>query len=373
MGETSREINSAAILLSRQPLRPCALTPWVAKVVEAVSWLKHQNITLVSSLGMQTWEMITAAGSLCGVPLRLVVEAPDASLAEYSKKVAADFDLIEGKYEVVPVSRQLVNHVQNEDVRHRRDLAVIDAADLLIPVSIRPDGFMIDAVAEAQKNGRQVIRDFDAGPPGRSAKLAYDLSGLQLNPELDEFADRYLIHWTRATNDPWPDERPIDFYRAILESARYPRTGFDTLCHILDTGVLRGSPRHMPENTPCVSFTALSPREIIPLMRWRARYTQMSFEPYGIGIPIGLAPELGIRPVRYYQSCESTPDSVPTWITQSAGAKSDWRQEHEYRHRGDLNLARIDPELLVPFCLDRTEANLVRARFGLRVIPLSAD
>ena len=49
-GRFPPEPTTAAIVLSRQPLRPCGLTPWVTKVVEAATWIRQQNLTLLSSL-----------------------------------------------------------------------------------------------------------------------------------------------------------------------------------------------------------------------------------------------------------------------------------------------------------------------------------
>ncbi|MCM2272625.1 MAG: hypothetical protein NDJ18_08750, partial [candidate division Zixibacteria bacterium] len=60
----------AAILLSRQPLRPCGATPWVRNTVAAVRSLKERDLRICGSVGMQTWELITASAALEAVPLR---------------------------------------------------------------------------------------------------------------------------------------------------------------------------------------------------------------------------------------------------------------------------------------------------------------
>ena len=108
-------------------------------------------------------------------------------------------------------------------------------------------------------------------------------------------------------------------------------------------------------------------------MRWRARYRQMSFEPYGVGIRREIALSAGIESVQYVDrlSASSAPDDKG-WLRQSRGQKSDWRQEKEYRYRGDFALRQIKPEGLVLFCRTNDEAERLRQSFGLKVIPFVA-
>ena len=105
-------------------------------------------------------------------------------------------------------------------------------------------------------------------------------------------------------------------------------------------------------------------------MRWRSRYSQMSFEPYGLGIRKQLAFQLGVMPVRYYdRKSEPLPGDVPIWLTQSIGEKSDWRQEREYRHLRDFQLDEIPDDDLILFCHAREDAASLEAKFRLPVIP----
>jgi hypothetical protein len=126
----------------------------------------------------------------------------------------------------------------------------------------------------------------------------------------------------------------------------------------------------MPEQTATVSFTGLSPIEALPLMRWRARYRRMSFEPYGIGIDRSIAVEHGIDEVQYHGLCEYPASDVPRrWLLQSVGREGDWRQEREYRHLGDFDLHRVPREGVVLFCHHADEVDLLKRETELRVIP----
>jgi hypothetical protein len=125
----------------------------------------------------------------------------------------------------------------------------------------------------------------------------------------------------------------------------------------------------MPGNVPVVSLSDLSPVEVIPLMRWRARYRQMSFEPYGIGIERQVALEHGICPVRYYdRENGELPAAENIWLSQSAGTKGNWTAEREYRHRGDFNLGAIPRNKLLLLCHTAAEADQIEMETGIRAV-----
>ncbi len=104
-------------------------------------------------------------------------------------------------------------------------------------------------------------------------------------------------------------------------------------------------------------------------MKWRARYAEMSFEPYGVGIRKEKASKLGIRPVIYYEGAKPAEFASTPWLCQSVGTKTDWRQEAEYRHHGDLTLD-ISPQDIVLFCKTAKEANQLKLEFGIPAINL---
>jgi len=349
-----------AILLSRQPLRPTGASAWVRQSLRAVRWLHDRQSGLVSSVGMQTWELLTALASDLRMPVLLVI--PACSRDDFWREcdqAMADFNLKPGLTEFGPAlaeggADRAVNLL-------RRDRLVVEKADILLPLSLRTNGNMVSLLTEAESTAHKVDRRFEIGCPGRASGLKYNLCGEPLNPALDEATGRYLIHWTRGTSNPWPGERKISLYRAVIQSTRWPRSAFDTLKRIASMRKLVASGRHMPDRTPTVSFSGLAPQEVIPLMRWRARYGEMSYEPFGIGIERSLAAELGIREVHY---CDGrSRRRVPVderWCWQSSGTITDWRAEKEYRYRGDLKLDGIPAESLALFCMTAAEAEELR-------------
>ena len=360
----------AAILLSRQPLRPNGQTPWVKQVVAAVTWLKVHDYGLVGSIGIQTWELITALAVREKLPVRLFVPVTDpGEFDSECDSLTYQFDLDPKLTEFVPVfgSEKAPSSVS---LMTRRDRLIVKQAQLLVPVSVREDGGMSNLITVARAFGRELVTDFEIGYEDRTSPLAADFSGHPVNPELQNIKRDYIIHWTRAANGPWPDERLVDFYRAIFASTSWPRSGLETLRRVAGQKRIIASFRHMPAGVATVSFSSLSPREVIPLMTWRARYHQMSFEPYGIGFGRKAAESAGIQPVIYSENANDSGDENERWRRQTKGRVTDWRQEEEYRIRGDFSFGSVRPEDVVLFCKTPQEAELLRRELPYRVVPM---
>jgi len=359
---------SAAILLSRQPLRPSGQTPWVRQVGRAVERIRADGGRVLTSVGLQTWELTAVAAAAADVPQTLYLPDRERERAEHWISTLG-LDPARDRVALVPGE----GPTTTREFMERRDHLICQHADRLYPVSIRPTGTMARLVEQARGNGRAIIDDFTVPHSDRPSPLKYTLSPERLNPEADWIGRDCLIHWTRTANRAWPDERLYDYYHAIIQSSTYPHSAFDTLVHILSTGVLRGSARHMPAQIPTVSFTGLPPSESIPLMRWRARYSEMSFEPYGVGIRRSAAASMGLRPVRYFDPHRTQPTPGDRWLTQSIGRHTDWRGEREYRCRGDLALHDVTESDLVAFCNTPDEARKITARTGVRAVSVFSE
>jgi len=356
----------ASLLLSRQALRPDGTTPWVQACAKAVGWLKSKQYGIVSSTGMQTWELATALASMQKVPLRLFVpvEAEREMIvarATYTLHFALDREWVE--FIAIEGGEDRMRSMA------KRDAAVVEKSDLLVPISVRPDGGMAELLKAAETNGRKAERRFEVpyDPGDEPRKMEVDVEGV--SEELRDFGDDYVIDWTRATSHAWPDERLIEYYGDVVKSQSWARSGFLTLRRILDTGRLIASSRHMPARVATVSFSGLRPFEVLPLMKWRARYGQMTFEPYGIGIARELAFRIGIWPVKYYDRQDTLAmDPKQVWLWQSRGIISDWTVEREFRHRGDLMLRMIAADAIVLFCHTPVEAEELRRLYPYRVV-----
>ncbi len=356
----------AAILISRQSLRPSGQTPWVASTVKAISWVKANDLSLNSSVGMQTWELVTALASHDRIPLTLYIPSR-FNQSNSSDEITRQFAPAADHVEFIPV------HTAEKDSKEQeltaRDTQVVSDADVLLPISVRPGGHMHKLIDEARAQGKQIVEEFTVSWKQPREEIISHFDQCSINPEIDVYSSGYLIHWTRTPHGQWPGERAIDYYLEMSQCERFPRSAFDTLRRIVRDGRLLASPRHMPSNIPTVAFSALAPRDLIPLMRWRARYAEMSFEPYGIGIRKENASKLGIRPAIYYAGSKPAEFESSPWLCQSIGTRTDWRQEAEYRHQGDLTL-NISPRDIILFCKTAEEAEQLKLEFGIPAVNL---
>jgi hypothetical protein len=252
---------------------------------------------------------------------------------------------------------------------HARDQNVMTAADVLIPIAVRPDGTMARLWEQERHRGKTIVDEFQTQKRSPAIKHAYQVSADQLNPDLRQLDGDYVTHYTRTANGPWPHENLLDYYRAVAASDTYPRQAAATLANIIVTGRIVASALHMPSNIPTVSFTTLRPTEVLPLIRWRSRYGQMSFEPYAVAIESDWARKLGIVPVEYHRrgGYAGVPDDL-AWRCQSVGIKSDWRRERESRCRGDCDLTALPSDAMLLLTRFRQEADKLSSATGLRAI-----
>ncbi len=100
-------------------------------------------------------------------------------------------------------------------------------------------------------------------------------------------------------------------------------------------------------------------------MKWRSRYRQMSFEPYGIGFERAWALSHGIRPVRYLDGESKDQEPGEPWLYQSAGVKGNWRPENEYRYRGDFDFSAVSRDKLIAYCLYERESRQITKEFAI--------
>lgn len=359
---------SAAILLSRQALRPSGTTAWIKQSVAAVRWVKNHQMTLCSSWGTQTWELLTALASMEKIPLIIFLPVTGDDFQQLKQFITIQFELDSKLIRFVPICRE--RKISKESRWHQRDQAVFKAADILVPVSLRPDGFMNHCLHQQKLPGQIIETGFLIDYGKRKRSLSYRLPVKDINPRLHRIKDKYLIHWTRTTNMAWPTEKLIDYYRAVIESNDYPRSAFNTLINILMTRKIVASVKNMPSKTPTVSFSALHPVEVLPLIKWRARFRHMSFEPYGVGIEKNHAYSMGVLPVHYYDREKDRPQAVNYfWLLQSIGRKTDWQAEKEFRCLGDFDFSAVAKRWLCVFCYTPEEADIIKRKTKIRPIP----
>ncbi len=357
--------HTAALLVSRQPLQPCGETPWVRACLDAVEWLRSRQYILIGSTGLMFWDIILTAALDARLPVRLVIPI----YGRINKESA--IDRLYSQFDLHSCSFISVDCVYDKDKNkslRMRDTMVVNRADTLIPVSIRPGGFFERVVSN---NPSKIEDRFRVPYLKRKSRISYSPSKRALEPKSLEEASTCIIHWTRTTHSPWPTEKMSDFCRALMHGKRYPRTAWDSLCNILSEKRIVAGDKNMPGKHRCVCFTGAQLSSFIHLMSWRKRCCHMSFEPYGIGIRSDFATKIGICPVVYCRPKQRDRlDTKTPWLIQSAGSIGNWRLEQEFRKSGDLDLSRLPGDALVCFCSNRLEARNLSERFGVKAYHL---
>lgn len=314
------------ILNSQQHLYPHGGQSWIQQTVAAVKWLKSQDCRLFLTTGAPTWELL-----------------------EFLARV-----------EELPVD--LYSQDECETVVQLHQRMILDA-DIILPVSIRPNGKLASLLSASscdKKTDRRFSVTYEKEIQ-RDNRYQFEKG----TPSLPFQADQYLYHWTRTARDGWPDLNRDDYFRQIIGSDSFPFTAMHTLYRILESRLVLASSRHMRKNCSAVSFTVLTPEEMISRMKWRRRYREMSFEPYGIGILKSWATSQGVREVKYLERSGSLKvEDSERWLLQGAGRNHEWLPEREYRAQGDLNLPTHSPEL-VAITYHAQEAHEISNRYSI--------
>lgn len=331
----------AAILNSRQSKFPLGSDRWVVSTGRAVASLHERDWALVTSLGLKTWELSLAFAARLGLPAIIIIPEQIDERASFMADICRRFGL-SGERTAFGFLEE-PSGIRPKKTWPVRDAAVAQLADRLLPVSIRPGGKMA-ALVEA--NRHKV--DFTFGTPydtGTRPRPRYDAA--ILNPAIDW--KKWLIHFTRSSDGPWPDETDLDFYSGIIASTEeYCRSARRTLAHILKTGTIRGSAARIRGGFSVVPLAEVTPDSVSCLFRYRPRLLNPGLEPFGIAVTRQAAASLGIRPVLYGTPdlYDRLPKEAQPFFQHRGGFDSQWMIEHEWRHQGDLPLGRIPPESL---------------------------
>jgi hypothetical protein len=359
IGDLSRfPPNRIAIVNSRQRRLPYADDPWLASTSSAAERAISSNRTVVSSIGMITWEwMVWNIARLRGHQIIVMPRGKVAALQDRVREVIDDFCLAEERATfLMPFSPK--DKPFRKVVYPERDRWVVALAHHIQPVAVRSSGIMSRLLNEPSLSGK--IDTSSRITPSKSRRRPDILRQLASKSDtLIRYADgfEYLTHWTRACHGPWLGERSSDFYsKLFLADSGYPRDGIATLKRILIEGRIRASGRMMPGGIPMTSWTATSPAELLKIIRWRPGYIRWNFEPYGISIQTHFLKSLGARKVTYGTSERfDQPDSADRAFFQRITPDRDWSIEQEWRLPGDFSLRDLKPDDAVVWVLNPSQ------------------
>lgn len=354
----------AAIINSRQNKYPIGSDEWVCATVAAVQHLREKDLTLLTSLGMNTWELTLALAARLDLPVLIIAPRP-IRVYPFMADIRKRFNLKPDLSDFI-----FIGESQSRPGKKwwaERDNYILDKADFLFPVSVRPGGRMESGLnnradkirPEFKLDYKKIIRP----------RPRYD--DLYLNPEI--ITGDWLIHFTRTSPGPWPGETEFDYYQAMVNSAEeYCHSAINTLNQILDESKIRAGTRNMRGGHKAVAFTAGLKENPGIFFRYRPRLVNAYFEPYGIAIERKAAESAGIKPVIYGEPDDynSLTESEKPYF-QNIGRMGIWRGEEEWRHIGDFDLGCLPPEAIRVIIYRDSERKAVASRSPFEIIPFS--
>lgn len=133
---------SAVILNSRQRKYPVGTDPWILSTTRAVAWCTMKEMTLLTGIGMNTWELsLWVAAELMG-QLVILVGVPDhcgeSLIRERCDSVINDFKLVKQYCLLVPYYESSKRGSGKSDWE-ARDRFLLHQANIILPVSLRPE------------------------------------------------------------------------------------------------------------------------------------------------------------------------------------------------------------------------------------------
>lgn len=362
----------AVILNSSQSKTPCGNDSWVAATSTAVIELVGSGYSIITSIELITWELVTyLVAKNDGDQIIVSPYCDNENGKIIFQKTIDEFGLDIERTAMVFVAPEPDSR-KPKATWLKRDKAAITLANLLVPVSIRPGGKLENLLKTSGKE-REILSKYQIEykkPIVRPPR--YENKSISFNQENWD----YVTHWTRTHHGPWPGQTKRDFYRQLIKSENeYSNSAFNALTNIAEEGTIRASSKRIRVGLEVVGFTESNPREVLSQMRWLPKRVNWNFEPYGIAIRKKAAEKIGIKPViyGYPDDYELLPDPDKPYF-QSRGQKDvDWSIEREWRHIGDLDLAKIHPEDLKFLIWRKREAGLLRKITSSEVLVLSED
>jgi hypothetical protein len=365
--------DTCAILNSRQSKRPSRRDAWVDATVAAAESLVASGKVLLTSTGMNTWELLLyLANELGGKQIIVVPAQPGPSPQDLAADLSREFKLDANRFGLLVFAARESAGSGRKLYWQQRDRLIIDLANVIIPIAVRPGGSLDQLLAAAGDSGKDIERAFAVRHHPGADRVSYRFAHETINPQIARVDWDYVTHWTRSSHSPYPGETRCRYYRDLLAADHYPRSAADTLTRIITERKVRASSRFIRGGYRVVSFTSLTPVESLRLMRWRRRYVYYNFEPYGLAVKADTARRLGIRPVIYGDDnlYQHLPDPDKPFFQHEGTANADWRPEAELRHLDDFSLAHLPEASIKVVVYSSADMIKLTAVCPYQVVPL---
>ena len=241
-------------------------------------------------------------------------------------------------------------HVQ--DAERRKSLLMIasDSTGQLPSISSEPTGCVVPWLLKSR------IREPELPINRKRATTSdTDLRTIEVPVSFDSplsQPDDWLLHWTRSTVGPWPDQDVQEFDdELILGCQSSDRSSLATLLRIVTEGRLWASSETIRGGIRVVSFTEVPLHEFRSRRTYRRHRRRYDFEPWGIAIRRDILAAAGARAVEYgdEETWETLPDAERPFF-QNIGAGDGWtKDEREWRITDHVHLHELPVSAVAVF------------------------
>ncbi|MCP4094774.1 MAG: hypothetical protein GY748_00890 [Planctomycetaceae bacterium] len=188
---------------------------------------------------------------------------------------------------------------------------------------------------------------------------------------------RFLIHWTRQSTGPWPDQPYREFLDDLLfRSPTRGEGGLSTLKRILTQQKIRGSHKLTKGKEKVTCLTSVPLSQYANRRIFRSHLSRWDFEHYGIAIDCDFLKKLGARKVNYGTKSDWNRlcklDRPFFQLQTTTNIAIDWRAEKEWRIRGDLDLQSIPKQMAFVFVKTNSERADLQKQSRWPVVPVEA-
>jgi hypothetical protein len=392
---------AAAFLNSRKPRHPRPHDEWIRSLQIAVRSALPRGFAVASSFGTLGYALVSLLAKASPMIVACDHVLPFMGSQEVRNHFLTEFGDLFDMGNTLFLSTFPPGRVPEKAARwSERDHLVAASASLIFAADPRPGGNVERILRIAAKRHVPVeTLPAEVGPAsrprGKPPHTVIDPGAERLNdtrpqgsatalrpvsvptPETDlpvaencVAACSYLVHYTRSCPGPWPGQTVAQYCRSLVdEDPGAAHTAFDALFRILQERMIRASRRLTRGDSAVVCFTELFPRELRRLSAWRPGLLRRSFEPYGVALKKEPLFTLGARPVIYAVDAtfEDLNGELRHLFQLQTTHGTNWAEEKEWRIRGDLHLATIDPRDMFAIVTTAEEARIVADTFGCRV------
>lgn len=266
----------------------------------------------------------------------------------------------------------LTQHVQDSERRESLVMLASDAAGQLPAIALESQCCVIPWLLKS--TGDDVADDTslpdkgnDDHPAGRSSTA---LDSRAVSTPLSRPED-WLLHWTRSTVGPWPDQDEQEFNDELILGCRSSdRSALATLLRIVIEGRLWASSDAIRGGFRVVSFTEVPLHEFRRRRTYRKHRRRYDFEPWGIAIRRDILTSAGARAVEYGDEgiWQAMAEAARPFF-QNAGSGDGWtKDEREWRIADHVNLNKLPASAVVVFVDSEESRAIVEKQTAWQVV-----